>query len=1471
MATSSEQVHGHQYVDFDEYIDIQLRKTSSTIKTTDVMTAVVGVLTLITLYLLLFVICDHWLVPGGFGSLTRGLMLAVVGVIACAWMAVKVIVPWRRRVSGLYAASTIEKASPALKSSLINLVDISRSGHEVSPEIYQSIERRAALALTHVDVNETVDRRSLLRLSNALLAVVVLFCLYWIFSPKNPGTSLWRAIVPSAHVGVATRTEIFNVHPGDKDVLARSQLEVTADIRGELPQQTFLFFTTADRKFVDERVEMRLENEGTRKFRCVLTGDNGAGILQNMTYRIVAGDATTPDYNIRVVQPPAATIDSIRLESPDYTRREPVTQATGPIDGLEGTRVTLKAHANMPLRSASLQFFDDETAARRAEELPITVTDGTKLQVDWKLEIRSDGTFPHYYRIYCTSAEGESDPSPSLYSYFIRPDQPPEITLRDPKTDLDLPTNAVLPLVIEGHDPDFALTYVDLIIEKDGSPVPSQTVFSGNSQQFKTTHKWQLKEHHFQPKDTITYWLEAKDNRQPIANVARTPKLRIHITKPVSEEQVQKQLASAEQRQKEEEKQSEANQPQEKSKEEDKGADNGEEKPSKQPKHKNEAGGKNGQNENGQGGRKPGEQPNEPGANGQDRQDNTNGDNGDGTQSGKNAADKDDNQPQPLNPDKKEDDAQSLNRLNKLLNEKQPDKDDNKPEKSKQDQSEQKKPDQKSEQNRSDQNSGGGDKNQPGSSSDSSQGGDNPQKKQDQGGEKPNSSENQKSETQPNGGDQTGNSKDQSQNKQDPSKGQSSNSQQKQDSHGTKSAGDQGQPDKTQGDKPSDKKNEGGNSSGQPDVKNQQPNGEHGQQPGQPQNGSSQGSNEKKNPGDQKDGKGDQKSEAERKSGIPNSEKKTPGGQNSSEQPNQSPGGQGQNSQEKGSQKPNPSNSNPEKTEGKPEGSPDKKPPQNNQDGGSNSGQEGGNNQPKNNEGQAQSGNQAGGQQPGDQKNKDGASQKPSQDNGSQNNDGSSGDRKPGEQGSQKPGEQQSGSNESGGKREQGKNEPGKRDSANQSGNNANERGDGSQQQPDDKTGQSSSPKSGRDENGQPKKAQTGNQNGDRQQQNQPQPNGANGNRDEKSNNDRGEQRQSADPHNRVNPKTPDSNRREPEEQTHTVHDNKRNQTGTAGSETDSANGSPQQGKPQQGGADNQPGRQQEQKTGGQSRQQSSEQKPGGSEQKPGGSEQSKGSQEQEGGKPQSGAQDANGKPGEPKDGQPQSGQSQSPQGQQGKGQQGKGQDGKGQQGQGQQGQGQQGQEGAKGQGQSGAGQQQGKGNQPGQSGQAGTKPSSGMGQSGAGHNGGGFNQGEGSGQGAPLEDTSKNANLDYAKKATDLVLNKLESQLKRGKVDKKIEEEMGWNQDQIRRFVERMRKEAQAAEDPNTPGSEARRLQFEETLKSLNLRATARRSSKDLSKSNDSEIESKRSIPPAEYRELYDAFTRSVAKPVPRQSDDKK
>jgi collagen type III alpha len=1479
MATSPDQVHGHQYVDFDEYIDIQLRKASSTIKTTDVMTAVVGVLTLVTLYLLLFVICDHWLVPGGFGPTTRSLMLALVGSIACVWIALKVIVPWRRRVSGLYAASTIEKASPALKSSLINLVDISRSGHEVSPEIYQSIERRAALALTHVDVNEAVDRRSLLRLSNALLAVVVLFCLYWIFSPKNPGTSLWRAMVPSASVGVATRTEIFNVHPGDKDVLARTQLEVTADIRGEIPPQSFLYFTTADRKFVDERVEMRQENEGTRKFRCVLTGDNGGGLLQNMTYRIVAGDATTPEYKIRVIQPPAATIDSIRLESPEYTRREPVTQATGAIDALEGTKVTLKAHANMPLRSpALLQFFDDETASKRAEEYTINVTDGTKLQVDWKLEIRSDGTYPHYYRIYCTNTEGESDPSPSLYNYSIRPDQPPEIILRDPKTDLDLPSNAVLPLAIEARDPDFALTYIDLNIEKDGSPVVPQLIYNGSDQQFKATYHWQLKDLQLRPKDTITYWLQAKDNRQPVANVSRTPKLRIHVIEPVSEEQAQKNLAAMEKRQQDEAQKNAAEQsPQEK---ENPGDDNSGEKPEKkpqpkQPKDRRQADGHKRDKSN-QAHGKPDEQPADGQENNQQQPDKPNEQ---ANQAANNAPDQDDPKNQKLNPDNPADEAKAITKFDDLLNpkpkkprpslspgagggdENQPGQNQPNPNNSASD-----KPDPNSQQKPNRQQSG---------SSPSS--GQNGPKKPDQVEPQPNPSAESKPEGQPNGNDKPGESGNEKRDQKD-AKGQNPTPGTNQpDAQGTKPG------DKPQGDKPGEQPNGAkpgekpqGNQPGdskrsQPEGKSPQPQPQPGDQPqqrGDHPNGSSEGSPEAKDPKAKKDATGNQSSTTD-----------NPAGKSGDKPEQHKQPGEG-NSQDKTGEKPDPTKSNSGKPDTKPEGKPDtkadgkpdSKPSPNNQGDNSDSGNNNNNNNQKNSEGgQTKNGDQPAGNQTGnDPSKKEGASQ-------SQNSEGNSGDNSPnrnsGEKSGQKPSGKPDDSNPSGGQREKASNDPSKKESGKEPGDNSSEQGDASKKEPGDHTGQAPRKSSEGDQQRQPNGGQAGKPNGDRKPQEQSDNNDPASGQESKTAKQRQNDRRQGNP---VDAKRPESDHRPLDEQPNSVP-NKKNRTGTAGSETDPSHasqeqGTPQEGKTQQGKTEQgktQPGKTQQETADPRGRQQETDTKAGGkqergAQQKQNGSPEKEGSSEQPGGKDSSSGQNGTPKSGDPKDGQPQADPSQPGQSPSGKGQAGKGQEGKGQ--------GKEGQPGSKGdpkEGTSGSG-QDGKGGQPSPAGKPGSKPSPGTGQSNAGANGGGINTGNGPGAGAPLEESQ--ANLDYAKKATNLVLDRLEGQLKRGKIDKKIEEEMGWDKDQVRRFVERMRKEAQAAEDPNAPGSEARRAQFEETLRAMGgPSATRRHSNQSLPKSNDNEIGGTRSQAPPEYRDLYEAYTRSLAKPVPRQTDEKK
>ena len=47
-------------------------------------------------------------------------------------------------------------------------------------------------------------------------------------------------------------------------------------------------------------------------------------------------------------------------------------------------------------------------------------------------------------------------------------------------------------------------------------------------------------------------------------------------------------------------------------------------------------------------------------------------------------------------------------------------------------------------------------------------------------------------------------------------------------------------------------------------------------------------------------------------------------------------------------------------------------------------------------------------------------------------------------------------------------------------------------------------------------------------------------------------------------------------------------------------------------------------------------------------------------------------------------------------------------------------------------------------------------------------------------------ANLDYAKKQTDLIIDKLDEQMKKKQLDEELLEKLGWSKDEMRRFVDR-------------------------------------------------------------------------------------
>lgn len=121
MATVSDQTQ-HSYADADEFIQYQLEKARSRIKATDLLTAGVLAGLLLTGYVLIFTLVDHWVIDGGFGAWTRAILLVVILMLCGAILIRYVLRPWFRQIHPLYAARMLDRSAAQLHGSLLALL-----------------------------------------------------------------------------------------------------------------------------------------------------------------------------------------------------------------------------------------------------------------------------------------------------------------------------------------------------------------------------------------------------------------------------------------------------------------------------------------------------------------------------------------------------------------------------------------------------------------------------------------------------------------------------------------------------------------------------------------------------------------------------------------------------------------------------------------------------------------------------------------------------------------------------------------------------------------------------------------------------------------------------------------------------------------------------------------------------------------------------------------------------------------------------------------------------------------------------------------------------------------------------------------------------------------------------------------------------------------------------------------------------
>lgn len=132
----------------------------------------------------------------------------------------------------------------------------------------------------------------------------------------------------------------------------------------------------------------------------------------------------------------------------------------------------------------------------------------------------------------------------------------------------------------------------------------------------------------------------------------------------------------------------------------------------------------------------------------------------------------------------------------------------------------------------------------------------------------------------------------------------------------------------------------------------------------------------------------------------------------------------------------------------------------------------------------------------------------------------------------------------------------------------------------------------------------------------------------------------------------------------------------------------------------------------------------------------------------------------------------------------------------------------------------------------------------------------------APQELGGDAANQDYANRATELVLDRLKDQLKKGQPDEALLDKLQWSKEDLERFVKRWEEMKANAKQPGPKGNKAKD-ELDQALKGLGLRpkGTSTKAGKTRQDKASGIRDSRRSEPPAEYAEQYQQYNVGTSK----------
>ncbi len=386
----------------------------------------------------------------------------------------------------------VERRCPPLQQRLISALELSGTDPALhSPALLAATSERAAQLLRAADPAQILDRRPLhayLRLLGGAVAVALLCSTLF-------GDDLAQAAQRCAHPLTAyerpPRT-LITVQPGDLEVIKGDDATLQVHFAGDKPRRAHLVRRPSPAApYQTEELVVDRADSVTYTF---------PQVQQSFRYAIAVGDDRSPEYEVRVINPPAVKRLRLHYQYPAYSElSDRIEEEGGDIEGLPGTRVALEIAANKPLSKATLVL--DDTLSIAAQ------LDGATARVAFQIER------PGAYHIALVDRKGATNRDPIRYAIQVREDQKPVVALVDPGRDSDLPESLKVLLKAEASD-DFSVEEIALVYRVNSGSEQRLSLPISPQREVLIQHIWDLSAANLLPEDRIYYHLEALDNNQ---------------------------------------------------------------------------------------------------------------------------------------------------------------------------------------------------------------------------------------------------------------------------------------------------------------------------------------------------------------------------------------------------------------------------------------------------------------------------------------------------------------------------------------------------------------------------------------------------------------------------------------------------------------------------------------------------------------------------------------------------------------------------------------------------------------------------------------------------------------------------------------------------------------------------------------------------------------------------------------------